>query len=76
VAPGELGRQVSWITFATAGGGLLAVQLQHIAAIYDEQDTVKLATTAGGVHLLKDMTVQRAAALVAAVASAEVDGSE
>ncbi len=67
---------MSWITFATEGGGLLAVQFQHIAAIYDEQDTVKLATTAGGVHLLKDMTVQRAAALIAAAESAEIDGSE
>ena len=67
---------MSWITFATEGGGLLAVQVQHIAAIYDEQDTVKLATTAGGVHLLKDMTVQRAAALVATAESADIDGTE
>ena len=66
---------MSWITFATAGGGLLAVQLCHIAAIYDEHDTVKLATTAGGVHILKDMTVQRAVGLVGATANADAERS-
>jgi hypothetical protein len=55
---------VSWVTFEAAAGGLVVVQARHVAAIYDEQGTVKLATTAGGVHVLKDMTVQRAAALV------------
>jgi hypothetical protein len=40
------------------------VQLRHIVAIYDEQGAVKLATAAGGVHILKDITVQRAAAIV------------
>ena len=67
---------MSWITFATAGGGLLAVQVRHVAAIYDEQDTVKLATTAGGVHVLKDMTVQRAAGLVAATANVDAARSD
>jgi hypothetical protein len=51
---------VNWVTFEVAEGGLVAVQLQHIVAIYDEQGTVKLATTAFGVHVLKDTTVQRA----------------
>lgn len=55
---------MSWITFEVEGGGLVKVQSQHVVAIYDEQGSVKLSTTAGGVHLLKGMTVQRAAALV------------
>lgn len=46
------------------------VQLHHVVAIYDEQGDVKLATAAGGVHTLKDMTVQRAAAIVSAAADA------
>jgi hypothetical protein len=55
---------VSWVTFEAATGGLVVVQLRHIVAIYDEQGEVKLATTAGGVHSLKDITVRRAAAMV------------
>jgi hypothetical protein len=55
---------VSWVTFEAATGGLVTVQLRHIVAIYDEQGAVKLATTAGGVHVLKDITVKRAAAIV------------
>jgi hypothetical protein len=55
---------VSWVTFQAATGGLVTIQLRHIVAIYDEQGAVKLATTAGGVHTLRDITVQRAAALV------------
>jgi hypothetical protein len=55
---------VSWVTFEAATGGLVVVQLRHVVAIYDEQGEVKLATTAGGVHSLKDITVRRAAALV------------
>ncbi len=55
---------MSWITFEAATGGLVTVQLRHIVAIYDELGAVKLATTAGGVHTLKDITVQRAAAMV------------
>jgi hypothetical protein len=61
---------VSWVTFEAATGGLVVVQLPHIVAIYDEQGTVKLATTAGGVHVLKDMTVQRAAEIVLRVQDA------
>ena len=52
---------MSWVTFEVAGGGLVAVQRQHVVAIYDEQGVVKLSTTASGVHVLKDTTVQRAA---------------
>jgi hypothetical protein len=55
---------VSWVTFEATTGGLVVVQLRHIVAIYDEQGEVKLATTAGGVHSLKDITVRRAAAVV------------
>lgn len=55
---------MSWVTFQAATGGLVTIQLRHIVAIYDEQGAVKLATTAGGVHTLRDITVQRAAALV------------
>jgi hypothetical protein len=55
---------VSWVTFEAVTGGLVVVQLRHIVAIYDEQGEVKLATTAGGVHSLKDITVRRAAAIV------------
>jgi hypothetical protein len=59
---------MNWVTFETVGGGLVVVQPLHVVAIYDEQGEVKLATTATGVHMLKDMTVRRAAALVAAAA--------
>jgi hypothetical protein len=62
---------MSWVTFETEGGGLVVVQLHHIVAIYDEQGSVKLATAAGGEHVLKDMSVQRAAARVATVAEAD-----
>ena len=55
---------MSWITFEAATGGLVVVQLRHVVAIYDELGDVKLATTSGGVHILKDITVQRAAAIV------------
>lgn len=55
---------MSWVTFEAVAGGLVVVQLRHVVAIYDEQGEVKLATTAGGVHSLKDMTVRRAAAMV------------
>ena len=57
---------MNWVTFEAAGGGLVTVQPSHVVAIYDEQGAVKLATTAGGVHVLKDMTVPRAASLVSA----------
>jgi hypothetical protein len=67
---------VSWVTFETAGGGLLVVHTRHVVSIYDEQGAVKLATTAGGVHVLKDMTVQRAAGVVAKTADADAAGCE
>jgi hypothetical protein len=57
---------MNWVTFEAAGGGLVTVQPGHVVAIYDEQGAVKLATTAGGVHVLKDMTVPRAISLVSA----------
>jgi hypothetical protein len=66
---------VTWVTFDAAGGGLVVVQSRHIVAIYDEQGTVKLATTAGGVHVLKDMTVQRAAAIVSTATDTDAAGS-
>jgi hypothetical protein len=62
---------MNWVTFDVAGGGLVAVQVQHVVAIYDEQNAVKLATTASGVHVLKDITVQRAVMVVSAAADAE-----
>ena len=55
---------MSWVTFEAMTGGLVVVQVRHVAAIYDEQGEVKLATTAGGVHSLKDISVSRAAAVV------------
>lgn len=55
---------MSWVTFEAATGGLVVVQLTHVVAIYDEQGEVKLATSSGGVHILKDITVQRAAGIV------------
>jgi hypothetical protein len=67
---------VSWVTFEAAGGGLITVQLHHVVAIYDEQGQVKLATTAGGVHILKDITVQRAAAIVSNAEDATAIRSE
>jgi hypothetical protein len=62
---------VNWVTFEVEGGGRVAVQLQHVVAIYDEQGSVKLATTASGVHVLKETTVQRAVMIVSAAADAE-----
>ena len=67
---------MSWVTFEVAGGGLVAVQLQHIVAIYDEQSAVKLATTAAGVHVLKETTVQRAVMLISNAADAEARRTE
>jgi hypothetical protein len=61
---------VSWVTFEAATGGLVTVQLRHVVAIYDERGEVKLATTAGGVHVLKDITVRRAAGVVSAAEDA------
>ncbi len=55
---------MNWALFETTTGGLLMVQVRHVVSIYDEQGEVKLATAAGGVHVLKDVTVQRAAAIV------------
>jgi hypothetical protein len=63
---------MSWVSFETEGGGLVMVQLRHVVAIYDEQGRVKLATAAGGEHLLKEMSVQRAAARVSAAMESEV----
>ena len=65
--------KMSWITFETAAGGLVAVQPQHVVAIYDEEGVVKLSTTACGVHVLKDTTVQRAAMKLSAAADAEAE---
>jgi hypothetical protein len=67
---------MNWVSFEVAGGGLVAVQLQHIVAIYDEQGVAKLATTASGVHVLKDTTVQRAVMVVSAAADAEAARTE
>lgn len=47
-------------------GGLIMVQTRHIAAIYGEQESVKLSTTAGGEHILKEVTVQRAVGMISA----------
>jgi hypothetical protein len=66
---------VSWITFEAAAGGLVVVQTHHVVAIYDEQGTVKLATAAGGVHILKGMTVQRAVALITEATEADAANS-
>jgi len=61
---------VTWVTFEAAAGGLVVVQVQHVVAIYDEQGEVKLATAAGGVHTLKEITVRRAAAMVSSAQDA------
>lgn len=66
---------MSWVTFAVIGGGLVSVQPRHVVAIYDELGAVKLATTASGVHILKDMTVQRATAIVSRAADADTTQS-
>jgi hypothetical protein len=55
---------LTWVTFEAASGGLVVVHVSQVASIYDEQGEVKLATTAGGVHSLKDMSVRRAAAML------------
>jgi hypothetical protein len=44
----------------------VVVQGKHVVAIYDEQGSVKLSTAGGGVHILKDISVRRAAAIIAA----------
>ena len=67
---------------ATAQPATLPTGLQNDApgdryvAIYDEQGVVKLATTASGVHVLKDTTVQRAVMVVSAAADAEAARTE
>lgn len=61
---------MSWVTFETPDGGLVAVQPEHVVAIYDEQGVVKLSTTASGVHVLKDTTVKRAVMKLTATAEA------
>jgi hypothetical protein len=66
---------MSWVTFEVEGGGLVAVQPQHAVAIYDEQGVVKLSTTASGVHVLKDTSVQRAAMRLTAAAEAETEAA-
>ena len=66
---------MGWVTFEVAGGGLVAVQPRHVVAIYDELGAVKLATTEGGVHVLKDMTVNRATAIVSRAAEADATRS-
>lgn len=66
---------MSWVIFEVAGGGLVAVQQQHVVAIYDEDGVVKLSTTAGGVHMLKGSTVQRAAMRLTAAAEADAAAS-
>ncbi len=66
---------MGWVTFEVVGGGLVAVQPHHAVAIYDELGAVKLATAAGGVHVLKDITVQRAVAIVARAAEADTTRS-
>ena len=67
---------MTWVTFETKTGGLVVVGVRHVVAIYDELGEVKLATTAGGVHTLKDISVQRAAGLVAQAADAAPAGPE
>ena len=57
---------MSWVSFETAAGGLVMVQVRHVVAIYDEQGAVKLETVSGGVHVLKEMSVRRAAAMLSA----------
>jgi hypothetical protein len=61
---------VTWVTFEAATGGLVVVQAHHVVAIYDEQGQVKMATAAGGVHSLKDISVRRAAAIVSSAEDA------
>jgi hypothetical protein len=67
---------MGWVTFETDRGGLLKVQTQHVVAIYDEQGSVKLSTTAGGVHIVPGMTVQQAAHRVSQATEADPRGSE
>ena len=56
---------MNWVSFETEGGGLLKVQARHVVAIYNELGTVKVSTTAGGVHTLASgVSVQNAARLV------------
>jgi hypothetical protein len=47
---------------------MAVVQPQHVVSIYDEQGIVKLSTTACGVHVPEDITVQRAAMRLTAAA--------
>jgi hypothetical protein len=59
------GLTMDWVTFETEGGGVLKVQARHVVAIYNELGSVKLSTTAGGVHTLASgLTVAQAASMV------------
>lgn len=66
---------MTWETFGAAGGGIVAVQLPHIVAIYDAHGTIKLSTTARDVHVLRGVTVRRATALVSAPADSHAASS-
>jgi hypothetical protein len=65
---------MSWVVFEVVGGGLVAVQAQHVVSIYDEQGVVKLSTTASEVHVLKGTTVQHATMKVTTAAEAAANG--
>jgi hypothetical protein len=66
---------MSWVTFEVTGGTQAAVQPQHVVAIHGNEGVVKLSTTSSSVHVLKDITVQRAAMRLAAAADAEAAGT-
>jgi hypothetical protein len=63
--PSAEGHTMDWVTFETEGGGMLKVQARHVVAIYNELGSVKVSTTAGGVHTLAPgTTVSQAASMV------------
>lgn len=53
-----------WIVFNTTDAGLIAVQPAHVAAVYDEQGAVTLATTDCTVHMLQATSARRAIAMI------------
>ena len=54
-----------WITFPTDAGGMVMVRPEEIVAVFTEQNSVKLSTTGGGVHILAaELGVRETIALI------------
>ncbi len=65
---------MSCVTIEVAGGGLVAAQPHHGAPI-GEQGVAQMATTAAGVHILKETTAQRATLRLRATAHTDIQSA-